>query len=94
MLILTLILAGTKRAAEVQSPFINDVISAVVFVVILFAIGYGIYSKILRQMAINAKNKHHKEPSCLLDGPRVPKKQAELKTANRLADGKLAWQVP
>jgi hypothetical protein len=35
----------------------SEIISALVFVVILFAIGYGIYSKILKQMAINAKNK-------------------------------------
>jgi hypothetical protein len=57
MIIPALILAGTKQAAGVPPPLMSDAIAAVVFVVILFAIGYGTYSKILRQMAINAKNK-------------------------------------
>jgi hypothetical protein len=56
MLLAAIILAGTKQPPE-PPPFLTEAISAVVFVAILFAIGYGIYSKILKQMAANAKNK-------------------------------------
>jgi hypothetical protein len=36
---------------------LNDAISTLVVVALLFAIGYGLYSKLLKQMAINVKNK-------------------------------------
>lgn len=35
----------------------SQLVAALFVIGILFAIGYSIYSKILRQMAINAKNK-------------------------------------
>lgn len=47
---------SNKLAQPAEDPA-TQAIAALVFVLLLFAIGYGIYSKILRQMAINAKNK-------------------------------------
>jgi hypothetical protein len=57
---------------------VSPLVAALVAVGVLFAFGYSIYSKILNQMAKNAKNKRIKERSYPMDRPRIPAKQAEM----------------
>jgi hypothetical protein len=57
MLATIMMLASASPRAQAQPDPVSGIVVALVIVGILFAIGYGIYSKILKQMATNAKNK-------------------------------------